>query len=764
MPNPHAPDHDLPSDPDASLYRASEYPPRPVRSPESSPHIRFATAAHLDAMAARVSEGGEGPAVLLPGTPLVEASADGATLRALDHRGVPLTGLDRNRHGVVVGSSGSGKTYGVGLGMLDAVAGQTGDSMVWLNARGAAGTQEVTRLVRRHRRGKIRRVVLAPGRPDRSVGMNVLAYARRCGRLLTLVQTLVRVEERGSESAFWDNQASAYFSALLSSPDVESLAHAVDLLNSEKRLRTFAAARRCDQLNAFVSFLDSGNQNAVTVIADMRCRIAPFAADPEARAVMSGADEFDPEVLLRSGERFLLVIEANESEFKDRGLLINLFLSLFFDAAAQVAEVTADRRLPRPVHVTLDEVGNVGVIDKLESALHGMRSRGLSIWLLLQSLEQLARYGREAESVRASLQTQIFLFSGLADVDRAAAVCKSETILTERWDQGEEWDEVHKAWRSASTRRKEIRERPLLNRGDLRTPKHPIFGGLALMYAPDDPPVLVHFTRVWAMPALKRCIERGAAAAGYRTRKTPLPVPAVLPAEAEAGKASGADKPADGVTDTRRLPTEVVRTQTAAVARAFYRGADSRDARRWLRKILKENRKNARLSLRILEEYRARDAGLDDAFRAFKLAGTENVQANLNFYDYLKLKERGAARAESSGSNSPAYERFRQRVRAVVARNARSESTSELMEALAARKRARLRDAVKAEPELVVIDPGRSARERPGKDKRAERKARKRAAKGEAARRDRCGGKKDRKKDRKKDGKPGRGKTKRKGR
>lgn len=153
-------------------------------------------------MAARVSEGGEGPAVLLPGTPLVEASADGATLQALDHRGVPLTGPDRNRHGVVAGTSGSVKTYGVGLGVFDGVAGQTGDSMVWLKARGAAGTQEVTRLVRRHRRGKVRRVVFAPGRRDRSVGFNVQAYARRCGRLLTMVQAPVRVEDRGTESAF----------------------------------------------------------------------------------------------------------------------------------------------------------------------------------------------------------------------------------------------------------------------------------------------------------------------------------------------------------------------------------------------------------------------------------------------------------------------------------------------------------------------------------------------------------------------------------
>lgn len=191
---------------------------------------------------------------------------------------------------------------------------------------------------------------------------------------------------------------------------------------------------------------------------------------------------------------------------------------------------------------------------------------------------------------------------------------------------------------------------------------------------------------------------------------------------------------------------------TVILARTFYRGAENRLARRWFRAILKDNRKDAALSLRIIEEYRKRDAGLDDAFRAYTRSVTENVRANLFFYGYLKLKKRGPAKARSA-----APERIRQRMRE-AARDARSATTAEMIDVLADRKRARSGGAEEEACQIVVIDPGRSSRKRPGKGKRAVRKARKRAEKEAAAGRESLGRAKGRKKDRKAGRAKGKGK------
>ena len=52
----------------------------------------------------------------------------------------------------------------------------------------------------------------------------------------------------------------------------------------------------------------------------------------------------------------------------------------------------------------------------------------------------------------------------------------------------------------------------------------------------------------------------------------------------------------------------------------------------------KENENNKSLVLRLAEELRNRKATITEFFLSFCYSNTENIQANLHFYDYRRIK------------------------------------------------------------------------------------------------------------------------------
>lgn len=111
--------------------------------------------------------------------------------------------------------------------------------------------------------------------------------------------------------------------------------------------------------------------------------------------------------------------------------------------------------------------------------------------------------------------------------------------------------------------------------------------------------------------------------------------------------------------DTRGWPPEKVLSEIELIKQEHLGWpATSGSAREWWLAFENENRVRPNLILRLCEELRARQATISQFFLAYVFSKTDNIQANLHFLDYTRLRdkekrERGP-RPMDGGSDEPA--------------------------------------------------------------------------------------------------------------
>ncbi|MNP06703.1 Conjugal transfer protein TraG [compost metagenome] len=93
----------------------------------------------------------------------------------------------------------------------------------------------------------------------------------------------------------------------------------------------------------------------------------------------------------------------------------NYILTIFYGQLLQRMYAQADRnggRLDNPVYLLLDEFANIGKIPDFNQKLSTSRSRGISISIIVQSIDQLIDLYKDLhENIIANCDTQIFLGS-----------------------------------------------------------------------------------------------------------------------------------------------------------------------------------------------------------------------------------------------------------------------------------------------------------------------------------------------------------------
>ena len=131
-----------------------------------------------------------------------------------------------------------------------------------------------------------------------------------------------------------------------------------------------------------------------------------------------------------------------------------------------------------------------------------------------------------------------------------------------------------------------------------------------------------------------RCLEAGHRAVGV-TRAEQL--------RAERRLARGAGTPARPeaapFTDTRGWSDERIRAQLEVVKIGLGWGAITGAARQWWEAFEDENRHQFGLVLRLAQELAAREATISEFFIAYGDSRTDNIQANLHYIDYSRLKK-----------------------------------------------------------------------------------------------------------------------------
>jgi ATP-dependent Clp protease ATP-binding subunit ClpX len=111
----------------------------------------------------------------------------------------------------------------------------------------------------------------------------------------------------------------------------------------------------------------------------------------------------------------------------------------------------------------------------------------------------------------------------------------------------------------------------------------------------------------------------------------------------------GAELP-PGITDTREWSDEEIWNAVESVKsdRLGWKNTTG-SARKWWETFEQENKHRPALVYRLAEELRNRHATIPEFFLAFVYSNTDNIQANLHYLDYMRLKQAGEKKAPPAG-------------------------------------------------------------------------------------------------------------------
>jgi type IV secretion system protein VirD4 len=125
---------------------------------------------------------------------------------------------------------------------------------------------------------------------------------------------------------------------------------------------------------------------------------------------LAGITQYDEMELWRIGERKTAVfgvIPDNDSSFN---FIIGMLYTQLFQQLYYQADVVHGGRLPVHVHFVMDEFANVALPDDFDKLLSTMRSREISVSIILQNLAQLkALFEKQWESIMGNCDELLYL-------------------------------------------------------------------------------------------------------------------------------------------------------------------------------------------------------------------------------------------------------------------------------------------------------------------------------------------------------------------
>jgi hypothetical protein len=631
-------------------------PKRPARALDcglGNPDIRLMSVSDWRLFTARIRR--SPGAIDLPATLLLEDSKDGAVLQARPFEGIPLDSELRSRHLLVIGPTGSGKTYRCAVPLISQLLIQSAESIVFTNLKGPKGTAELLAMARALA-PDCETVVFAPGNPGRSIGINLLKFARRNTLQTNLVRFLLdAIVTRGrGDSSIWEATALPVIESLVDCEQITSLAAMSEVLTDESELEALAEATGDPALAKFLGYTRSG-QNGSTSSTDLAARLAPFSGTDGVRAVTSGVDEFDPALVLASGKRFFIIIECSETDFETERHVVGLFLALFFGALLKTAESNGSV-LPRPVNLILDELGVMPPISGLPKTINLGRSRGYRLIGFVQSIGQLsATYGADADALISGFNSTMWICSGLSKIDReyASGLVGNQHVVqwVSNYTAGEAGDERRLIGTSSTST-----PRPLVSPDDFILEPHPNFGPFAYLFLVGCRPLLCNLTAAWELGAISDILITA-------SRTPPLPRSEPLPPVAKRGHLrNGAASATTSVypmkiSDTAGWSPKRLRDRIELCKSQTGWHECKGSALTWWVCFEQENHSRLPLVVRVLEELCARRATITEFYLAFLQAGTDHLGAVLHYLDYQRAREehdrKTGPQQESHGNARP---------------------------------------------------------------------------------------------------------------
>ena len=326
----------------------------------------------------------------------------------------------RNLNILVCGGSGSGKTRFYCL--PNAI--NCNSSMVILDCKGEI-TRSVGGLLSEHMEVKVLDLI----NMEKSHCYNPFVYLRNDNDVQRLVTNLFKsTTPKGAQSQdpFWDTAASMLMLALVfylkyeAPPDEQNFPMVMEMLRAgEVREDDDSYQSPLDELfdrlemktpdhiavKYYRDYRSGSAKTLKSIQITLAARLEKF--NLESLAALTFTDELDLESIGEKKTALFVIIPDNDSSF-------NFLVSILYTQLFQQLFYSADHKhggsLPIHVHFLMDEFANVSLPDDFDKILSVMRSRGVSVSIILQNIAQLkALYEKQWESIMGNCDEFLYL-------------------------------------------------------------------------------------------------------------------------------------------------------------------------------------------------------------------------------------------------------------------------------------------------------------------------------------------------------------------
>jgi type IV secretory pathway TraG/TraD family ATPase VirD4 len=596
----------------------------------------------------------------------------GCTGIALRSGEMILPGSQRNRHVLIVAKTGSGKTTKLILPVLYSDCLSKTRSVIVIDSKPEMWNK-LASMTRKYNPEK-RILLFNPLDTARSLSWNILSKIHDDTDAKLIANTLIMATDNPtskSDSPFFRNNALSVLNSLmvgllndpsetLSVPRIHQL-----IQSGMKELCNWIESHPHAMRNSrsFVELARSGSQNADTIMSELSMRLAAW--DLPAIRAMTSKSELDIELLIQ--EPTLFVVEFRESELEMLRPMANVIVVELLRFLTKRAESEPGHSLPRPVGLVIDEFASaLGRLPDIHVKLNTLRSRNVSIVGAVQSTQQIkANYGEDADSVLAGFSTKIFMPAlDLVDSEYASKESGQMTIRFKTASKGtnkkiiEFFSSVNDSVQEQVQQRAVLTPdeigRPVNNIETFFMPNTPVFQGFLVPFYKD--PVM-----------LKRLTEFGARLQDeMRLRESPVEyvddLPEAVTDEMRETRANNnnnnnnnsnnnnststqnnlsltANSTRPGITNTKTWTDEQRQTLLKDTKGKIGWAETTGSAKRWWDTFESENKSRLELVVRLAEELSIRKGTITEFFLAYVYSNTDNIQANLNYLDYTRLKK-----------------------------------------------------------------------------------------------------------------------------
>ncbi len=164
------------------------------------------------------------------------------------------------------------------------------------------------------------------------------------------------------------------------------------------------------------------NQNPPKTLACVVMTVNAILAELDTAGIrhMLSGNDIVPETI--GTQKTAVFVEISDTD-RSKDLLANIFYSQVMNLLCSAADAQPDSRLSVPVQFILDDFGTNCRINSFENMISNIRSREISVMLILQSQTQLeAGYGVSAHTIMENCDTTIYM--GGNDVMTAETIAK----------------------------------------------------------------------------------------------------------------------------------------------------------------------------------------------------------------------------------------------------------------------------------------------------------------------------------------------------